>query len=225
MSDSVSDGMRVLVGPDVSLRELYAAPRRPWLRVNMVSTVDGAATGDDGTSRSIQNDADQEVFRLVRDLADVIVVGAGTLRAEGYGPNPKPIVIVSRSGQVPENMRDAEPGKVLMATCSTSDGLEKARDILGADNVLIVGQHRLDLERLRKDLEARGFSEILSEGGPHLLRDLLDQGVADEVMTTIVPKVVAGKFARITDGPPVDVPLTLHSLVEHEGTLLARWLV
>ena len=217
--------MRVLVGPDVGLRELYAAPRRPWLRVNMVSTVDGAATGDDGTSRSIQNDADQEVFRLVRELCDVIVVGAGTLRAECYARNPKPIVIVSRSGHVPDNMRDAEPGTVLMATFSASPGLESAREILGSDNVMVLGQHRVDLARMRQELESRGFEEILSEGGPHLLRDLLEEGVADEVMTTIVPTVVAGRFQRITDGPPVDVRLRLHTLAEEDGTLLARWLV
>lgn len=221
----MSDRMRVLVGPDVGLRELYAAPRLPWMRVNMVSTVDGAATGDDGTSRSIQNDTDQEVFRLVRDLCDVIVVGAGTLRAERYAPNPKPIVIVSRSGQVPENMRDAEPGKVLLATCSASPGLESAREILGPDQVMVLGQHRVDLPSMRRELEERGFREILSEGGPHLLRDLLEEGVADEVMTTIVPTVVAGRFPRITDGSPVDVRLSLHTLVESDGTLLARWLV
>ena len=217
--------MRVLVGPDVGLRELYAAPRRPWLRVNMVSTVDGAAVGADGTSRSIQNEADQEVFRLARDLCDVIVVGAGTLRAERYAPNPKPIVIVSRSGRVPDHMRGAEPGTLLMATCSAAPGLESAREILGPDHVMVLGQHRVDLARMRRELESRGFEEILSEGGPHLLRDLLEEGVADEVMTTIVPTVVAGRFLRITDGPPVDVPLTLHTLAEEDGTLLARWLV
>jgi riboflavin biosynthesis pyrimidine reductase len=217
--------MRVLVGPDVGLRELYAAPRRPWLRVNMVSTVDGAATGDDGTSRSIQNDADQEVFRLVRDLADVIIVGAGTLREEGYAPNPKPIVVVTRSGQVPDTMRDGEPGKVLMATCSAAPALDEAREILGDDHVMVLGQHRVDLARMRQELEGRGFEEMLSEGGPHLLRDLLEEGVADEVMTTIVPTVVAGRFPRITDGAAVDVALKLHTLAEQDGTLLARWLL
>ena len=58
--------MRVLVGPDVPLEELYAVPEEPWLRLNMISTVDGAATGVDGTSRTINNLVDQEVFRLLR---------------------------------------------------------------------------------------------------------------------------------------------------------------
>ncbi len=176
--------MRVLVGPDVPLPELYAVPREPWLRVNMVSTVDGAATGESGTSRSINNAVDQVVFRLLRDQADVLVVGAGTLRIEGYAPNPLPIVVVSRSGDVPPTLQDCPPGQVLMATCSHSPGLAEARERLGDDHVMELGSHRVDLARLREELVERGFSRILSEGGPHLLRDLLDQGCADEVDTT-----------------------------------------
>ena len=88
--------MRVLIGAqnndDVSdddLTNLYAAEAsaaKPWMRCNMVSTVDGSATGAAGDSGSINNDADGRVFRVLRDLADVIVVGAGTAKAESYGP-------------------------------------------------------------------------------------------------------------------------------------------
>ena len=67
--------MRVLLGDGDELPELYAAPDQPWLRVNMVATVDGAATGEDGTSRSINNGADKVVFDLLRDLSDALVVG------------------------------------------------------------------------------------------------------------------------------------------------------
>lgn len=215
----------MLVGPDVPLTELYAAPREPWLRVNMVSTVDGAATGPSGTSRSINNDTDQVVFHLLRDQADVLVVGAGTLRAEGYAPNRLPIVAVSRSGAVPPTLRDCAPGQVLVATCAHAPGLDEARSLLGEENVLVLGSHRVHLAALREQLVERGLRRILSEGGPHLLRDLLDEGCADEVCTTIVPRVIGGTHPRLLDGPPVDVPLTLHSLLENEGTLLARWLV
>ena len=61
--------MRILLGEDTDLPQLYAVPDQPWLRVNMVSTVDGAATGDDGTSRSINNGVDKMVFDLLRDRA------------------------------------------------------------------------------------------------------------------------------------------------------------
>jgi riboflavin biosynthesis pyrimidine reductase len=217
--------MRVLLGDHDELSELYAAPDQPWLRVNMVATVDGAAAGDDGTSRSINNGADKVVFDLLRDLSDAIVVGAGTVRAEGYAVGRKPLVVVTRTGAVPPTQLHAERGQVLMATVSTAPYLEDARQALGNENVLVLGSHRVDLARLKDELVLRGYRHLLSEGGPHLLRDLLDQGVADELDATIVPRIVGGVHRRITDGPPVDVPLRLHTLVEQDDTLLARWFV
>ena len=215
--------MRTLLGPEGDLREVYAAPETPWLRVNMVSTIDGAATGESGLTASINNEPDQRVFRLLRELADCVVIGAGTARTEGYPPLDVPTVVVSRSGSVPEKMRGADPGRVLLATVSVAAGLEDARDVLGADNVLVLGSHRVDLAALKQALVDSGFGDILCEGGPHLLRDLLAQGVADELDCTFVPRMVAGVQSRITDGPPVDVALTLQTLVEQDGTLLGRW--
>ena len=223
--------MRILTGPDgprddvtdADLRSAYAAPATPWLRANMVSTLDGAATGETGRSGSINNEVDQRVFGILRGLADAILVGAGTAEAEGYGPADKPLVLVSRSGRVPERLRGAEPGRVLLATCRSAAGLAAAREALGAENVLVLGGHLVDLAELRQSLVDRGWSQLLCEGGPHLLRDLLDQRVLDELDTTVVPRVVGGFHPRITDGRPVDVPLRLGLLVEGEGTLLARW--
>ena len=215
--------MRVLIGPDAPLREVYAAPDGPWLRANMVSTVDGASTGDNGTSTSINNAVDQVVFDLLRELSDAIVVGAGTLRAEQYRPNPKPIVVVSRSGEVPDGLLGPGSGPVFLATCSAADGLGASTELLGDDHVLVLGSHRVDLARMRDELVDRGYQHLLSEGGPHLLRDLLDQGCVDEVDTTTTPLLVCGRHPRITDGPPVDVPLELRTLVEQDGTLMARW--
>lgn len=232
--------MRVLMGLDPStssgrakldrrrepdLAEVYAAPRTPWLRVNMVTTPDGAATGASGMSGSINNPADKQVFDTVRALADVIVVGAGTARIEGYRPTDTPIVVVSRRADVPERLRGAAAGRVLMATTTGAEHLAEATDLLGADHVLTLGADTVDLARLKQDLAARDWMHQLSEGGPTLLRALLDQGVADELCATIVPRLVAGDGPRITRGQPVDVPLTLHTLLEHDGTLLGRWFV
>ena len=216
--------MRVLIGPDAPLHEVYAAPEGPWLRANMVSTVDGAATGDNGTSTSINNATDQVVFDLLRELSDAIVVGAGTLRAEQYRPNPKPIVVVSRSGEVPEwllrpRQRAGDPRDLLGGRRRSA----RAPSCSAQDNVMVLGSHRVDLVRLREQLVERGYPHLLSEGGPHLLRDLLDQGCVDEVDTTTTPLLVCGRHPRITDGPPVDVPLELRTLVEQDGTLMARW--
>src|SRR5687767_5218558 len=111
--------MRVLIGPDSDdLKTLYAAPKQPWLRVNMITTLDGAATGESGTSNSINNAADKRVFDTLRGLADAIIVGAGTARIEGYRPAAVPIVVVSRSGDVPPTLRNAAPGEVVLATCT-----------------------------------------------------------------------------------------------------------
>lgn len=225
--------MRLLVGPagargpvtDADLRELYAAPARSWVRANMISTLDGAATGDDGRSGSINNAVDKRVFDVLRDLADAVVVGAGTAEAERYGPADRPIVVVSRTGRVPERLLDAPPGHCLLATCQSATGVDEVRERLGADQVLVLGGHRVDLAQLRHRLEERGHHQLLAEGGPHLLRDLCDQGVLDELDMTLVPRLVAGLHPRITDGPPVDMALELELLLEAENTLLGRWSV
>lgn len=232
--------MRILTGPggpshssddvsDARLRDLYAVPAlardQAWLRVNMVATVDGAATGESGTSGSINNAVDKRVYELLRELADVIVVGAGTARVEGYRPADRPTMVVSRSGRVPAGLRDGRPGQVLLATCRHAPGLAAARSQLGDEHVLALGGHRVDLGLLKDELAARGHRHLLCEGGPHLLRDLLGQGVVDELDQTVVPRVVGGPHRRVTDGPPVDVPLELALLLEEDGTLLARWFV
>ncbi|GAB6985407.1 dihydrofolate reductase family protein [Nocardioides pyridinolyticus] len=217
--------MRVLVGtPDADLATLYAPLADPWLRVNMVATVDGSATGESGRSGSINNEPDHVVFEHLRATADAIIVGAGTARAEGYGVAAVPLVVVSRRGDVPEQLRGAPAGSVLLATCGHAERLEEARAALGPDHVLVLGAHRVDLEALRRALVDRGWTRLLAEGGPHLLRDLLAAGVVDELCTTTVPRLIAGTHPRITDGPPVDVPLRLHTLLEQDGTILARWL-
>lgn len=225
--------MRILTGPDgpredvtdADLTSLYAAPSTPWLRANMVSTIDGAATGESGRSGSINNEVDKRVFDTLRSLADAILVGAGTAETEGYRPAERPLVLISRSGRVPARLRDAEPGRVLLATCQAATGLDRAREQLGADQVLVMGGHRVDLAELKRRLVDRGWRHLLCEGGPHVLRDLLDQGVLDELDATVVPRLVGGLHPRISDGPPVDVPMRLGLLLEEQHTLLARWFV
>lgn len=222
--------MRVLIGSDIEgdlsdddLAQLYAAPSTPFLRVNMVSTVDGSATGSTGLSGSINNAADKRVYETLRRLADVIIVGAGTAKAEGYRPTDKPIVLVSRKAQVPETLQGAPAGSVYLATCSRSDGIDAAREQLGDEHVLTLGSHRVDLPLLKQTLADRGWGHQLGEGGPHLLRDMVFQGAADELTATTVPRLVAGTNPRITEGASIDSNLELRLLLEDHGTLLGRW--
>jgi riboflavin biosynthesis pyrimidine reductase len=221
-------GLRILTnrvtdhtGDADDLGALYAPPTTPWLRVNMVSTVDGAATGADGRSGSINNEADGLVFHLLRELADVIVVGAGTARAEGYRPAGKPIALVSRSGEVPASLGTASNGMVLMVTTETAAG--SARERLGAENVLALGRDLVELAMLKPALAERGLTNLLCEGGPHLLTTLLAAGAVDELCSTTVPRLVGGLHRRITEGPGLDAPMELMLLLEDHGTLIARW--
>jgi riboflavin biosynthesis pyrimidine reductase len=207
------------------LEDLYKPPRLPWLRVNMVSTVDGAANGESGKSGSINNEADKAVFAALRAQADAIIVGAGTARTEGYRVTTVPLVVVSHRGTVPEQLRNAEPGKVLIALPASSVGLADARTILGVDNVIVVGESQVDLVELKTVLVARGLMNLLSEGGPSLLRDLIDSGAADELTLTIVPRAIGGVHPRILSGDAVSADLELAVLLEAEGTLLARYLI
>lgn len=208
---------------DRALAAAYAAPRPRWLRLNFVATVDGAATGADGLSGSINNDADGRVFALLRRLADVIVVGAGTVRDEGYRPNDLPFVVVTRRGCVPPSLRAGDLGRVYVATGADAPGLAETRELLG-DRALVLGEHGPDLVRLRSELWERGLEQVLCEGGPSLASDLVAAGLVDELCATIVPRWVGGVSPRILRGPDLTADLALHTLIEADGTLLGRWL-
>ena len=206
------------------LVEVYRPTRAPWWRINMVSTVDGSATGASGRSGSINNRADKAVFDTLRGMADAILVGAGTARDEGYGPADVPIVLVSRRGRVPETLRDAPRGSVLLATTSHAEGLAESRAALGEENVLVFDEE-VDLAGLRRTLAERGMSAVLSEGGPSLFADLVAAGVLDEVCLTVVPQLVGGGHPRVATGPDTSAELRLTTLLEQDGTLLGRWSV
>jgi len=210
---------------DDELTRLYAPPDRPWLRVNFVSTVDGAAQGSDGLSKGINNDADKRVFDVLRSRADCLVVGAGTLRAEAYDVPRLPLVVVSRSGDLPPTLRGAPRGRVLMATVASADSLAQVRAQLGEDNVLVLGDDEIDLALLKSTLADRGWVEQLCEGGPSLFADLLAAGVVDELCWTVVPMLTGGDAVRMATGADVDVELRPTLLLEQDGTLLGRWLV
>ncbi len=209
---------------DDELAEVYAPRTTPWLRVNFVSTVDGAAQGPDGLSKSINNAADMRVFNALRDRADCLVVGAGTLRAEGYQIPRKPLVVVSRSGVVPEGLKEAPAGRITMATVATAPHLAETRSIIGTENTLVLGDDEVDLVALKRELATRGWVDQLSEGGPHLFGSLLAAGVVDELCHTIVPRLIGGAHLRILAGVDVDVTLEPVSLLEQDGTILGRWL-
>jgi riboflavin biosynthesis pyrimidine reductase len=210
---------------DDALRALYEPPRTPWLRVNFVSTLDGASQGSDGLSKGINNAADKRVFDILRSRADCLIVGAGTLRAEGYDVPPLPLVVVSRSGELPEGLMHASAGRVTMATVAHAPHLARSRSLLGPDGVIVLGEETVDLVALKSVLAERGWVDQLCEGGPALFGSMLQAGIVDELCLTTVPRLVAGTAIRIAGGVDVDVRLRPEVLLEEDGTLLGRWLV
>lgn len=236
-------GLPVLTDLDTAaLFTAYAAPRAPWVRCNMVTSLDGAATGADGRSGSINSDADHVVFEVLRALSHVVVVGAGTIRSEGYPPlsvadplvdlrrqhglpDELPLVAVSNRGDVPPTLHGSRDGRVLLAVPASAPGLAGARRELGADHVLVCGDDELDVAALVATLHERGWSQVLTEGGPRLLGSFLAAGQLDELCFTISPRVVGGEHPRPvgTEGTPTDLDVEL--LVEEGGTLMGRWFV
>jgi riboflavin biosynthesis pyrimidine reductase len=226
---------------DTALYAAYAPPHEPWLRANMVTTLDGSATGADGRSGGINTEADHVVFELLRAQSHAVVVGAGTLREEGYSslsvderwrglreahglPPALPLVAVSNRGHVPPRLSRVDDGTVLLATAAAAPGLDDARSSLGEQHVIVCGEERVDPAELVAALHRRGWTRLLTEGGPSWLRTLVAHGLLDELCLTVVPTLVGGDHPRPLAGPDVAVDLELHALLEQDGTLLGRWL-
>ena len=228
---------------DDRLAEWYAVADRavPWLRANFVSSLDGAATHD-GLSAGLGSDADQRVFHILRWLADVIIVGAGTVRREGYGgslldataldwrrehgfaPHPR-LAIVSTSLNLDPGSSvfvDA-PIRPLIMTCSAAPHDRRMALAEGAD-VIDCGDTRVDTGLMRARLVELGLPQMHSEGGPHLLGSMIEDGSLDELCLTLASRLEGGTATRIADGSvaaPTDMSL-MHVLRGQDGTLLLR---
>jgi riboflavin biosynthesis pyrimidine reductase len=227
---------------DDHLLDLYAVADRaqPWLRANFVSSVDGAATHK-GLSAGLGSPADRRVFDLLRRLADVIVVGAGTVRAEGYGGlsldddsaewrvanglTAQPVfAVVSASLNLDPAIFADNPVRPLILTVPEAPDDRRAALAEVAD-VVDAGEGRVDTRRMRTVLAERGLTQMHSEGGPHLLGTMTEEGTIDELCLTLSPKLEGGMARRITDGhPPHPTPMSLaHVLTAEDGTLLLRY--
>ncbi len=226
---------------DDALADLYGYPEdRLWVRANFVSTVDGAATGPDDRSGSISGPADRRVLALLRALCDVILVGAGTVRAERYAPadirpafvplrarlgltSTPPIAVVTESLEVPERLL-TDPRTVVL-TSARSDAARRD-ELAKRVDLVVAGDQLVDANAAIDALAARGHRRILCEGGPSLLGFLASGRVLDELCLTVAPQLLGGDAPRIVDGPELADParLRLASLLEDDGFLFHRWL-
>lgn len=233
-------------GGEPGLLALLARDRaRPHVRANMVASIDGAATADDGRSGALGTPADRRVFGVLRALADVVLVGAGTVRAEGYRELPVAphlrapraaaglaadvqLAVVTRSGELPDDLLVAGPPTLVV---TGARGAGRARASCGPDRVLVVPSpddpDSPDLRAAVAALHARGLRHVLAEGGPHLLADLLAADVVDELCLTTSPTLRAGDAPRPATGPgtlqPPRAARLVHLLRGADDTLLACW--
>lgn len=208
---------------DMSDDHLVVRPTGSWLRVNFVASVDGGATAD-GLSGGLSGDADKRLFELLRRTADAVLVGAGTVRSEGYGAmrvgddsvawrtargmTAHPVfVIVSGSLDLDpaSEIFTKAPVMPIIVTSGTST-TEKRSAFDGLARVIVAGDTELQVEVMLAQLRDLGLDAILCEGGPSLFGALLEAGVVDELRLTVSPVLVAGDAPRIS-GRPLRQPI------------------
>ncbi len=232
-----------------ALADLYTypghLPSRGWVRANMISTLDGSATGSEGRTASIGSAADKAVFAVLRGLADVIMVGVGTVREEKYAPplpdddfaerriaagqQPAPaLAIVSGSGDVPSGDLFSGPNPSYVITTARAD-VDRLRSIAGPGRVIVAGDHELDAQDAVQALAGQGLGRVLLEGGPTLLGSMLASSRVDEVCLTWSPmprrSLANGSRRRRAAGPPARLGARPAHLIVAGDMLIGRWLV
>jgi riboflavin biosynthesis pyrimidine reductase len=224
----------------------YAPPDRTRTRVrlNFVESADGAATLE-GRSGPLGGEGDRDLMQVLRAMADVIVVGAGTVRVEGYGgvdvgdadsawreqaglsPQPAFAVVSGALRLAPDDpvFADTPQRPVVVTTtharASRREALEPVADVIDC------GEGReVDLAAMLDAFAQRGWTQILCEGGPHLFGALLDAGLVDEVCITLAPRFVGGSAGRIARGAgELDRRFELgHALTDDEGFVYLRYI-
>jgi riboflavin biosynthesis pyrimidine reductase len=227
---------------------VHRSAGRPWLRANMISSADGAATLG-GRSGPLGGPADRMIFLVLRSMADVILVGAGTARTERYRPvSPSALWAGLRAGQAPAPViavvtarldldscpdlfdpTGGQPQTIVITTASAVAG--RGTSVARRARVLVAGQDRVDVRQAVAALAGLGYRQILTEGGPHLLGQLAEAALVDELCLTISPALAAGPGGRIVTSPasgsgsgsgPVTTMELAHVLTD-AGFLLSRY--
>jgi riboflavin biosynthesis pyrimidine reductase len=228
------------IGDDAAaLAEAYRAPAGRWLRVNFIASLDGVVAVE-GRSGPLGSPGDLRVFRTLRALADVVLVGWGTASVEGYRPTTPdspvgrlraelgrpaelPIAVVSRRASLAPGDKLAAAPTILI----TSEAADPDRRAALADagvRIIACGQTDVDLPMALEELTTLGLARVTCEGGPQLLRTALAAGVVDELDLSIAP-VLAGTGTRLAGDsalPELAGP-RLEQVLEEDGVLFTRY--
>ncbi|MFC8530393.1 pyrimidine reductase family protein [Nocardia sp. NPDC057227] len=232
---------------DRALRELYAYPpalTRPYVRVNFVSSIDGAVTDGD-TVATLTTPADKALFFALRAVADAVLVGAGTVRAENYGPAGgdeevrrwraehglapiPPVVVVSASARIEPDSRLVTAASIapVLVTAAAADPERVAALEQAGVRVIRCSGPTVTSAELLAALADLGLHRVLCEGGPTLLGQLLDDDAVDELCVTTSPLTVGGEASRIAHSPTAARrPMRRgRTLADDDGTLLVQWI-
>jgi riboflavin-specific deaminase-like protein len=225
------------------LVEAYAPDRsRPNVRINFVASLDGAVQLD-GHSRGLSSDADRRVFGILRRHADAIMVGAGTLRQEGYRAvrmgeeiqrwrlgcglreHPTLVVVSANLDLDPDSPTFAgAPVRPVVLTHAGADEQKQAA-LAKTTDVVVCGESVVDLQRGLDELRKRGLEQVLSEGGPHLFGSLLAADLVDELCLTVSPLLAGPGSGRIIAGAtgPAPTAMVPVQIVEEDGFLFTRY--
>jgi riboflavin biosynthesis pyrimidine reductase len=237
-----ADGPADLTRSDLAELYTYPGSDRAWVRANMVTSADGAATIR-GRSSGLSGDADRGLFALLRTLCDVILVGAGTARAERYaavrpdelwpglrdGATPVPaIAVVTRRVSLDLNtplLTAALPRARTIIITTEQAPAELRAEAAGLADVIVAGDDTADLGFAVDELAKRGYRRILAEGGPQLLGQLAADELLDELCLTISPLVASGAASRIAVGTSAvqTGKLGLQHVLEEQGYLFCRY--
>jgi riboflavin-specific deaminase-like protein len=246
-----ADAREIVDGLEFAERAQARAERdrdRPYLILNMASTLDGRASID-GRSGAIGNRADRELFHALRAGVDAVMAGAGTVRVERYGriiadervrrervehglsAEPLACIVSGRLSLPPDTPLLGEPDARVVIVTSSSAGLpETAAQV---QYVRAARDGELDLALAMRELRERfDVRTLLCEGGPHLNTQLLLAGVVDELFLSLAPKLAGGEDAtgealRILAGAAFAAPaeLELLGVLENESHLFLRYAV
>jgi riboflavin-specific deaminase-like protein len=226
------------------LAEAYRLPAGRHVRVNFVAALDGAVSVA-GRSGGLGSDGDRRVFRVLRALADAVLVGHGTAAAEGYRPvladSPvgrlraalgreptAPVVVVSRQASLAPDAQlvtDAVSPTVLV-TCAAADAGRRAALAAAGVIVLVCGDDDVDLPAALDALADRGLAQLVCEGGPALFRAAVAAGVVDELDLSIAPLLVGGAPGLLGDaGLAEPAAAELVQVLEEDGYLFTRYVL